>query len=106
MLASLGDLPIWDKNSELATLAETDLEHAVAQAGSFVGQQRESRDYQSAPMVASRRTVPPDRQRSSDTAEAKRRSLTAPFFSGASSSRPDTRTRLLETCPSCPKSGR
>jgi tetratricopeptide (TPR) repeat protein len=42
---SLDDFPIWDKNSELATLAEVAFEHAVAQAGSFVVQQRDRRDY-------------------------------------------------------------
>jgi hypothetical protein len=42
---SLDDFPIWDKNSELATLTEVAFEHAVAQAGSFVVQQRDRRDY-------------------------------------------------------------
>ena len=42
---SLDDFPAWDKNSELATQAEAAFEHAVAQAGSFVVQQRDRRDY-------------------------------------------------------------
>lgn len=42
---SLDDFPTWDKNSELAAQAEAAFEHAVAEAGDFVVQQRDRRDY-------------------------------------------------------------
>lgn len=42
---SLNDFPTRDSNSELATLAESKFEGAVAEAGQFVVQQRDRQDY-------------------------------------------------------------
>jgi tetratricopeptide (TPR) repeat protein len=53
---SLDDFPIWDPNSELNVQAEAAFEHSVVEAGQFVIQQRDRRDYGTDFQLAAKRS--------------------------------------------------